>query len=57
MGRLVRRISGALRRARAPIAILAVVSVCSLAVGAVLATSGHSFALSQRDAFGGGRGL
>ena len=31
MGRFVHRISEALRRARAPIAILAVVSVCSLA--------------------------
>jgi hypothetical protein len=53
MGRLVHRIVEALRRARAPIAILAIVSVCSLAIGAVLATSGNSFALSQRDAIVG----
>jgi hypothetical protein len=53
MGRLVHRILGALRRARAPIAILAGVSVCSLVIGAGLATSGNSFALSQRDAIVG----
>jgi Stage II sporulation protein M len=50
MGRRVHRISEALRRARAPIAILALVSVSSLVVGGVLATSGNSFALEQRDA-------
>ena len=53
MGRLAHRIFEALRRARAPITILAIVSVCSLAIGAVLATSGNSFALSQRDAIVG----
>jgi hypothetical protein len=50
MRRLIRRIFDALRRARAPIAILAAVSICSHMAGAVLATSGNSFALSQRDA-------
>ena len=53
MRRIAHRISDALRRARAPIAILAVVSVCSLVVGAVLATIGNSFALDQRDAIVG----
>jgi hypothetical protein len=47
------RISAALRRARAPIAILAVVSIGSLLVGGVLATSGNAFALGQRDAIVG----
>jgi len=53
MRRITHRISDALRRARAPIAILAVVSVCSLAVGGVLATAGNSLALAQRDAIVG----
>lgn len=53
MRQLVRRIADALRRARAPIASLAVVSVCSLVVGGVLATSGNTFALDQRDAIVG----
>ena len=47
------RISAALRRARAPIAILAVVSIGSLLAGGVLATSGNAFALGQRDAIVG----
>ncbi len=53
MRRIPHRIADALRRARAPIAILAVVSVCSLVVGGVLATIGNSFALDQRDAIVG----
>jgi hypothetical protein len=50
MRRLIHRISGALGRARAPIASLAAVSVGALVIGGWLATSGNSFALSQRDA-------
>ena len=53
MRRIPHRIADALRRARAPIAILTVVSVCSLVVGGVLATIGNSFALDQRDAIVG----
>ncbi len=53
MRRLSHRISEALRRARATIAILAVVSVSSLVVGGVLATTGNGFALDQRDAIVG----
>ncbi len=53
MRRITHRIADALRRARAPIAILTVVSVCSLVVGGVLATIGNSFALDQRDAIVG----
>ncbi len=53
MRRITYRIADALRRARAPIVILAVVSVCSLVVGGVLATIGNSFALDQRDAIVG----
>jgi hypothetical protein len=46
---LIQRVSEALGRARVPIAIVAVASICPLVVGAVLATSGNSFALSERD--------
>ena len=53
MRRLTHRIAEALRRARAPIAIVAVASVCPLVIGAVLATAGNGFALSQRDAIVG----
>jgi hypothetical protein len=53
MRRIPHRIADALRRARAPIAILAVVSVCSLMAGGALATIGNSFALDQRDAIVG----
>jgi hypothetical protein len=49
MRRLIRRVSDALGRARLPIAIVAVASTCPLVVGAVLAISGNSFALSERD--------
>lgn len=50
---LVRRASAALGRARAPIAIVALTHVCALVVGGVLATSGNSIALNQRDAIVG----
>jgi len=46
---LVRRVSGALGRARVPIAVVAFASIGPLVVGAVLATSGNSSALSERD--------
>jgi hypothetical protein len=46
---LVRRLADALGRARVQIAIVGVASICPLVVGAVLATSGDSFALSERD--------
>ena len=46
---LVRRVSGALDRAWVPIAIVAFASIGPLVVGGVLATSGNSFALSERD--------
>ena len=46
---LIQRVSEALRRARVPIAIVAFASICPLVVGGVLATSGNSFALSERD--------
>jgi hypothetical protein len=46
---LVRRVSEALGRARVPIAIVAFASICLLVVGAVLATAGNGFALSERD--------
>ena len=49
MRRLIQRVSEALGRARVPIAIVAIASVCPLVVGAVLATTGNSFALSERD--------
>lgn len=42
-----------MRRARAPIAIVAVASACPLVIGVVLATAGNGFALSQRDAIVG----
>jgi hypothetical protein len=46
---LTHRVAAALRRARAPIAIVAVASICPLVLGGVLATSGNGFALSERD--------
>jgi hypothetical protein len=46
---LIQRVSEALGRARVPIAIVAFASICPLVVGGVLATSGNSFALSERD--------
>ena len=46
---LIQRVAEALGRARVPIAIVAVASICPLVVGGVLATSGNSFALSERD--------
>ena len=45
--------SAALGRARAPIAIVAIACVCPLVLGGVLATSGNSIALRQRDAIVG----
>jgi hypothetical protein len=46
---LFQRVSEALGRTRVPIAIVAFASICPLVVGGVLATSGNSFALSERD--------
>jgi hypothetical protein len=46
---LIQRVAEALHRARVPIAVVAVASICPLVVGGVLATSGNSFALSERD--------
>lgn len=46
---LIQRVSEALGRARLPIAIVAFASICPLVAGGVLATSGNSFALSERD--------
>lgn len=46
---LTHRVASALCRARAPIAIVAVASICPLILGGVLATSGNDFALSERD--------
>ena len=46
---LIQRVAEALGRARVPIAIVAIASVCPLVVGAVLATTGNSFALNERD--------
>lgn len=46
---LIQRVSQALGRARMPIAIVAFASICPLVAGGVLATSGNSFALSERD--------
>jgi len=51
---LIQRVAEALRRARVPIAIVAVASTCPLLVGGVLATSGNGFALSERDRIVGG---
>ncbi len=50
MQQIPQRIALALRRARSAITIVAAFSICSLAVGAALATAGNGFALSQRDA-------
>lgn len=49
MRRLIQRVCEALGRARVPIAIVAFASIWPLVVGGVLATSGNSFALSERD--------
>ena len=46
---LLHRLSAALGRARTPIAIVALASLGPLVVGAALATTGNTFALSQRD--------
>jgi hypothetical protein len=46
---LIQRVSQALARARVPIAIVAVACICPLVVGGILATSGNSLALSERD--------
>lgn len=46
---LIQRVTEALVQARVPIAIVAFASTCPLVVGGVLATSGNSFALSERD--------
>jgi hypothetical protein len=46
---LIQRVSEAVGRARVPIAIIAIASTVPLVVGAVLTTSGNSFALSERD--------
>lgn len=46
---IIPRVLQALGRARTPIAIVAVACTCPLVIGGVLATSGNSFALSERD--------
>jgi len=46
---LIQRVSQAFGRARTPIAIVAFACICPLAVGGILATSGNSLALSERD--------
>lgn len=45
----IERIAAALRRARAPIAVVAVASGLPLVLGAVLATTGNDVALGERD--------
>jgi len=47
--RVVQRVSEALGRARAQIAIVAVASIFPLVAGGALATSGNGFALNERD--------
>jgi len=46
---LIERVSQALDRARVPIAVVALASICPLVVGGVLATSGNGLALNERD--------
>jgi hypothetical protein len=46
---LIHRVFEALGRARAPITILAFASLCPLVAGGLLATTGNTFALNQRD--------